>query len=308
MKKLSLPVGAAPIVQLDIPADIELYIKREDLVHPSISGNKYWKLFHNINRYADRSIPDEERLIITFGGAFSNHISALASFGAMASVKTIGVIRGEELKNSSVYNPTLSVAIDNGMELHFVSREEYRDKEALYREYQTHFAAALIIPEGGSNATAVEGIGYMLGPDTKEFKYLCAAVGTGGTVAGLSRFAGDDQKVIGFGVVKDSALPARIRELGARDNLELKDAAGAGYGKINDEDVRFINAFQQRHGIPLDPVYTGKMMRKLISLADDGFFAKGSKVLAFHTGGLQGIAGANDFLRQKQRPIINYQI
>lgn len=292
-----------PIIEVPIESKVRLFIKREDLTHPEISGNKYWKMFYNVKKYLEKEV--SERKIITFGGAFSNHIAAAAALGNEFGIKTLGIIRGNELENSWQENPTLFFAHQNGMSFRFVTRETYRNKERLMTELQKEFPESLVVPEGGTNENAVEGIQYMLTDETNDFDYICSAVGTGGTVSGLSRFAQPHQKVIGFKAVKDISLENRIKNLSKKDNFTLIDASDGGFGKITDENVRFINEFYQYFGIVLEPVYTGKMLRKIFEMIAEGYFPANSKILAFHTGGLQGIAGANEMLKKKNRNLIN---
>ena len=292
-----------PIVEIPIESKVRLFIKREDLTHPEISGNKYWKMFYNVKKYLEKEV--SERKIITFGGAFSNHIAAAAALGKEFGIKTLGVIRGNELEDSWQENPTLFSAHQNGMSFRFVTRETYRYKEKMMKELQTEFPESLVVPEGGTNENAVEGIQYMLTDETNDFDYICSAVGTGGTVSGLSKFAQPHQKVIGFKAVKDNSLENRIKNLSKKDNFTLVDASDGGFGKITDENVRFINEFYQYFGIVLEPVYTGKMLRKIFEMIADNYFPANSKILAFHTGGLQGIVGANEMLKKKNRNLIN---
>ena len=291
-----------PIVEIPIESKVRLFIKREDLTHPEISGNKYWKMFYNVKKYLEKEV--SERKIITFGGAFSNHIAAAAALGNEFGIKTLGVIRGNELEDSWQENPTLFSAHQNGMSFRFVTRETYRYKERLMAELQEEFPESLVVPEGGTNENAVEGIQYMLTDETKDFDYICSAVGTGGTVSGLSKFAQPHQKIIGFKAVKDNSLENRIKNLSKKDNFTLVDASDGGFGKITDENVRFINEFYQYFGIVLEPVYTGKMLRKIFEMIEDDYFPANSKILAFHTGGLQGIVGANEMLKKKNRNLI----
>ena len=291
-----------PIVEIPIESKVRLFIKREDLTHPEISGNKYWKMFYNVKKYLEKEV--SERKIITFGGAFSNHIAAAAALGNEFGIKTLGVIRGNELEDSWQENPTLFSAHQNGMSFRFVTRETYRYKERLMAELQEEFPESLVVPEGGTNENAVEGIQYMLTDETKDFDYICSAVGTGGTVSGLSKFAQPHQKIIGFKAVKDNSLENRIKNLSKKDNFILIDASDGGFGKITDENVRFINEFYQYFGIVLEPVYTGKMLRKIFEMIADNYFPANSKILAFHTGGLQGIVGANEMLKKKNRNLI----
>ena len=301
---MKIPEISIPIIEIPLEKNIRLFLKREDLIHPHISGNKYWKLFYNINSYLEPK--PENPFIITFGGAFSNHIAATAALGKEFQSKTLGIVRGEELQNKFQENPTLKLAHENGMEFRFVTREAYRNKESLTQILQKEFPEALIIPEGGTNHRAVEGIQYMLNSETKSFDYLCTAVGTGGTVAGISKFAEENQQVLGFKVVDDDSLYNRVVELSKRNNCKLIEAHDGGYGKISDENIRFINVFKEKYGIQLDPIYTGKMMKKIFELIDDNYFPDGSKILAFHTGGLQGIFGANERLKKQNRPLINF--
>lgn len=299
---MKLPEIHIPIIELPVNNNVKLFIKREDLIDSQISGNKYWKLFFNINQYLEKK--PEKPSIITFGGAFSNHISAVSAVGKMLNIPSLGIIRGEELQDKWLNNPTLVFANQNGMNLRFVTREEYRDKEKLTQSLQKEFPDALIVPEGGTNEDAVNGVKMMLNNETKDFDYLCTAVGTGGTIAGILKFSEDNQKVIGFTVVNDSSLKNTISELTFKRNFDLIDSSFGGYGKIKDENIRFINDFKERYGIPLEPIYTGKMMQKVFELIEEGYFPENSKILCFHTGGLQGIEGANLLLQKQNRNLI----
>jgi len=302
---LQIPEPKIPIIEIKTHFDVRIFIKREDLIHPEISGNKFWKLFFNVNQYLESK--PENPLLISFGGAFSNHIASVSAFGKEFGIPTIGIIRGNELENNWQDNPTLSEASNNGMQFFFLSREDYQNKEKLIIEFSEEYPNSLIIPEGGSNEMAVKGVQYMLGNDTKDFDYLCTAVGTGGTIAGISKFAEEHQKVVGIKVIKDDSLENLVKQWSGRDNFELIDADENRYGKISDENIRFINWFHQEYQIPLDPIYNGKMMQKIFDLVEKGFFPKGSKILGFHTGGLQGIKGANLFLKGKNRPLIDFE-
>ncbi|QIY89201.1 1-aminocyclopropane-1-carboxylate deaminase/D-cysteine desulfhydrase [Chryseobacterium gallinarum] len=299
---LQFPTETIPIQEIPIDKNVRLFMKREDLIHPSISGNKYWKLFYNVNNYLNQN--PESPYIITFGGAFSNHIAAVSAVGNLAHIPTLGIIRGEELQHKWRDNPTLLFAKRNGMNLKFVTREEYRHKEKLTEFLQHEFPEALIIPEGGTNPEAVEGVKMMLNEQTKDFDYLCTAVGTGGTIAGISKFCEENQKVIGFKAVDDSSLENKIFELTLKRNFNLIDSGFGGYGKISDENVSFINDFKEKYNIPLEPVYTGKMMQRVFELIDENYFPENSRILCFHTGGLQGIEGANLLLEKQYRNLI----
>ncbi len=293
-----------PIVEILLDKNCRLFIKREDLIHPQISGNKFWKLHFNVKNYLETK-PNFPQ-IITFGGAFSNHIFSVSALGKELEIETIGIIRGDELTKNWQENPTLEQANLNGMSFRFVTRQDYRDKEKLAENLQTEFPEALIIPEGGTNELAVEGIKFMLTVATKEFDYLCCAVGTGGTLAGISKFAEEHQKVLGFKAVKDNSSERKILELSGRKNFELIDASEKGYGKISDENVQFINQFHKQYNIPLEPIYTGKMFRKIFELIESNYFPENSKILVFHTGGLQAITGANNMLKKQNRELIKF--
>lgn len=299
---LQFPLKKTPIQEIIIDKNLQLFIKREDLIHPQISGNKYWKLFYNLNTYLEKNA--DNPMIITFGGAFSNHISAVSYAGKLSSIKTLGIIRGEELQNKWQQNPTLCFAFENGMDFRFVTREEYRNKELLAENLRKEFPNSILIPEGGTNKDAVDGVKMMLNDDTKDFDYLCTAVGTGGTIAGISEYCEENQKVIGFKVVNDSSLEETISNLTSKRNFILKDASFGGYGKISDENVCFINKFKKEYNIPLEPIYTGKMMQQIFEMIANNEFPEGSKILCFHTGGLQGLEGANLLLKKQNRPLI----
>jgi 1-aminocyclopropane-1-carboxylate deaminase len=299
---MKIPAYSIPIIEIPLGKSVRLFLKREDLIHPAISGNKYWKLFYNINSYWDKNL--ENPYVITFGGAFSNHIAATAALGKEFNLKTLGIIRGEEIQNKWQNNSTLKLASENEMDFRFVTREEYRNKEILSQNLQQEFPEALIIPEGGTNELGVEGVQFMLNFDTKSFDYLCAAVGTGGTIAGIAKFAEHNLQVLGFKVVDDDSLYNTVIELSKTDGFKLIEAHYGGYGRVSDQNIRFINDFKDKFGIQLDPIYTGKMMRKMFELIDENYFPEGSKILAFHTGGLQGIFGANEMLKKQNRDLI----
>ena len=298
--------GTIKVPMVEIPVQgVKLFIKREDLVHREISGNKYWKMFYNVKNYLAK-LQIENRLIITFGGAFSNHIAATAAVGEKFGVKTLGVIRGEELEGNWQDNPTLKDASCRGMDFLFVDREAYRDKEKISQSLQEQYPEALIVPEGGTNEWAVKGIQYMLDERTQGFDYLCSAVGTGGTLSGLVKYAENHQKVLGFKVVNDTSVDERIFQLSGKNNYTLFDAHEGRYGKITGETITFINDFYDKYEIPLDPIYTGKMMRNLFQLIEENYFSENAKILAFHTGGVQGILGANELLKKQKKELIKF--
>ena len=283
--------------------NVELFIKREDRIHPFVSGNKYRKLKYNLIEAKKQGF----KTLLTFGGAYSNHIAAVAALGHGLGFKTIGVIRGEELENKVLENPTLSFAAQNGMQFKFVSREVYRNKtsESFIKALNNQLGDFYLIPEGGTNDLAVKGCEEILLDVKNEYDYVCCAVGTGGTISGLINCSKLSQQVLGFPALKGDFLKQDISKFVKQTNWELMaDYHFGGYAKINEELVAFINQFKMNYNIPLDPIYTGKMMFGLFDLMNRGFFPKGSRILAIHTGGLQGIEGMNSRLKKKHSPII----
>ncbi len=282
---------------------ISLCIKREDLIHPVISGNKYRKLKYNLLEAKNRG----EHTLLSFGGAYSNHIAALAYAGKERDFRTIGVIRGEELKHHWQDNPTLKAAQAQGMQLYFLSREDYRRKEetAVLSQLKAKFGDFYLLPEGGTNALAVKGCEEILTSEDDTFDVICTCVGTGGTLAGLANAAWPHQRVLGFPVLKGEYLKDSIRNFAQKDNWELVPGFHfGGYAKVNADLVRFINRFKEQTGIQLDPVYTGKLFFGLLELIKQDTFAPGTRILAIHTGGLQGIPGMNIVLKKKNLPLI----
>lgn len=286
-------------VQFPLVNGIELVIKREDEIHPHISGNKYRKLKYNIITAKNQGF----NTLLTFGGAFSNHIAATAAAGAEFGFKTIGVIRGEEIATKFYENPTLSFARNCGMKFKFITRSLYREKEnsefieSLKKEFGTFYQ----LPEGGTNKLAIKGCEEILTIEDKSFDYICTAVGTGGTIAGIINSASPHQKVIGFPSLKGDFLNNEIAKWTTKTNWELEtNYHFGGYGKINNNLITFINKFKEKTSIPLDPIYTGKMLYGIVDMIQNLTFDKGSKILAIHTGGLQGIEGMNKLLKQKK--------
>jgi len=283
---------------------VSLYIKREDLLHPHISGNKFRKLKYNLAQAKKES----QTTLLTFGGAFSNHILAVAAAGNEFGFKTIGVIRGEELRSKIDDNPTLLKAREFGMDFEFVTRESYRDKENIefIEALRKKFGDFYLIPEGGTNDLAVKGCEEILSEDDADFDYICCAVGTGGTISGIINCSKPGQQVLGFPALKGDFLRQDICRFATKNNWELiTDYHFGGYGKVSEELIRFINGFYKKNEIILDPIYTGKMAFAVIDLIDKNYFPDNSKILMIHTGGLQGIAGMNKLLKQKKLIEIN---
>ena len=274
--------------------EVRFFIKREDLIHPIVSGNKWRKLKYNLIRAKEEG----HTTVLSFGGAYSNHLHALAAATNAAALKSIGMVRGEEL---SSLNPTLSDAKSNGMELHFISREDYKKKteENFINTLHEKFGNFYLIPEGGYNEEGRKGCSEILEEITIDFEVVCTACGTGTTMAGIITSLPEKTKAIGFPILKGGDfLYKEINNL-LSSSSEFKnrnwhletDYHFGGYAKWNQELLDFMNVFQQKHGIPLDQVYTGKMMYGLFDLIGKDFFQKGTTIVALHTGGLQGLGG-----------------
>lgn len=279
-------------IPIHFPNGIELFIKREDLLHPVISGNKFRKLKYNL--------AEAKRLgykkLLTFGGAFSNHIVAIAGAGKEFGFETIGIIRGEELEEKINENPSLAVAQQFGMKFVFVSRDTYKLKDTpeFLEEMQSQFGNFYLLPEGGTNKLAIKGCEEILNELDSEFSYVCTSVGTGGTVSGIINSAASNQNIIGFSSLKGDFLQKDITKFAKQKNWTINcEYHFGGYGKVTNELIEFMNSFYIQYKIPLDPIYTGKMMFGILDLIQKDFFPQNSKILAIHTGGLQGIAGMN---------------
>lgn len=285
---------------------IELFIKREDLLHPVISGNKFRKLKYNL--------AEAKRLgykkLLTFGGAFSNHIVAVAGAGKEFGFETIGIIRGEELIDKIEENPSLKFAHEHGMQFHFIDRRSYRDKTSteFSSKLEQMFGSFYLIPEGGTNDLAIKGCEEILTfEDKSEFSHICCAIGTGGTISGIINSSSEIQQIIGFSSLKGDFLSEVICNFVQKKNWNVNCTYHfGGYGKVSEELIDFLNQFYQETKIPLDPVYTGKMMFGIIDLIHNNYFPPHSKILAIHTGGSQGIAGMNQVLKEKNKKIIQY--
>lgn len=293
------PKGAAPI---------KLWIKREDLLHPYISGNKYRKLRYNLEEAQGNNFST----LLTFGGAYSNHIAATAAAGKEYGFKTIGIIRGDELKDKTTYplheNPTLNFAHQQGMQLKYIDRKSYRLKHTpdFVEKLHDELGAFYLVPEGGTNNLAVEGCEEILNEEDSKFDYICCAIGTGGTISGIINSKKTHQKVLGFPALKGDFLSKEIRKyVHTMDNWQLQtDYHFGGFAKMNEDLVHFINDFKRQTAIQLDPIYTSKMLYGIVDLMKKGYFDKEAKILAIHSGGLQGIDGMNQRLKRKNLPII----
>jgi 1-aminocyclopropane-1-carboxylate deaminase len=294
-RRMPSPVEAlqSPLIR---QKQLHVWIKRDDLIHPELSGNKWRKLKYNLLEAAERNAPR----LLTFGGAFSNHIAALAAAGQILQWPTLGIIRGEA---PTPLNPTLQKAVGEGMELKFVSRGDYRKKDdpAMIASWVDDLSSYYIIPEGGTNKLALKGVEEL----TEEVRhqldvkpdYVLVSCGTGGTMAGLIQGFDAGHQIIGFPALKGDFLEREIRELlgeKKRPGWELcLDYHFGGYAKFQPELIQFINQFNLEHQLPLDPIYTGKLFYGFFDLVKKDFFPPGSHLLLIHTGGLQGIKGFN---------------
>jgi 1-aminocyclopropane-1-carboxylate deaminase len=282
---------------------VSVFIRREDLIHPFISGNKFRKLKYNLQQ----AKAENKETLLTFGGAFSNHIAAAAYAGKEQGFKTIGIIRGDELRGKISDNPTLQFAQECGMQFKFVTREDYRRKtEAVFLEnLKQEFGNFYLVPEGGTNELAVKGCEEILTKEDTEFDFICCSIGTGGTISGIINSLLPHQKVLGFPALKGDFLNEDIRKFARNQNWELVTAYHfGGYGKVNPELIAFINQFYKENQIPLDPIYTAKMVFGVMDLIQKDYFPENSKILLIHTGGIQGVAGMNLKLRNKHLPTI----
>jgi 1-aminocyclopropane-1-carboxylate deaminase/D-cysteine desulfhydrase-like pyridoxal-dependent ACC family enzyme len=274
---------------------IELFIKRDDLIHPEISGNKWRKLKYNLE--------EAEKLgkkgLLTFGGAYSNHIYATAAAGKEFGFHTIGVIRG---KDASEENPTLSFAKSCGMTLHFIDRDEYRNKndKDFLEKLKAEFNEPYIIPEGGANIQGVRGCAEIISEIDLSFDYICCPCGTATTLAGLVTGLKGKSKALGFAVLKNGGflneeVNKLLNEGQTYKNWSINtDYHFGGYAKADGTLLKFIAELEQKHQIQYEPIYTGKMMYGVYDLVSKGFFKKGERIIAIHTGGLQGLAGLKE--------------
>ena len=292
-------------IEEQFPNGISLFIKRDDLLHPVISGNKFRKLKYNLQEAKQLGYSK----LLTFGGAFSNHIVAVAGAGNEFGFETIGIIRGEELATKVDENPSLQLAQSLGMKLHFVSRSEFQNKESVVflSHLERQFGSFYLLPEGGTNALAIQGCKEIIGEEEKAFTHICCAVGSGGTISGIIEGAHEHQKIIGFSALKGDFLSDVIRKFVTKTNWELETKYHfGGYGKVSDALISFLNDFYEQTQIPLDPIYTGKMVFGVLEKIKNNEFPSNAKILLIHSGGLQGIKGMNQKLKRKNKSIIIY--
>lgn len=294
-------------IELDIFSEkgIEVFLQRDDLLHKDVSGNKWRKLEYCLRNY------DYSRFkgILTFGGAFSNHLAATAAACKLLNIPFVACVRGEEPKE---YVGTLAFLRNLETTIYWVGREDYRllrdrnwpnpDPE-LFKDY-------FVIPEGGQSDMAVKSCMEISKNWLETYDFACCSIGTGTTFSGLvNGLKKHKTKGLGFIMLKDKGyLSEEISNMTISENYELSRAYHFnGFAKVSDVLVDFINQFYLQTKIPLDPVYTGKMMYGLCDLAKKDYFPRGSKIIAIHTGGLQGISGFNSMRKQKGKTILNFE-
>jgi 1-aminocyclopropane-1-carboxylate deaminase len=265
---------------------LNISILRADLIDPVVSGNKWFKL----QLYVRDAIAAGKTTLATFGGPYSNHIVATSTYGASMGLETVGFIRGEK---PVALSPTLTDAMENGMTLHFVSREDFEQTEKIISHNQDPSWAW--IPEGGYGITGAEGVKSMLTiKDTASFDTIICAVGTGTMMAGLIKAAAPHQQVIGLSVLKnnisiDEEIKALLTPEESKKNFEINhDYHFGGYAKHTPALIDFMNDCYKKMELPLDFVYTAKLVYGVEDLATKGKFDPTSKILIIHSGGLQG--------------------
>lgn len=271
-----------------------MHIKREDLADPYFGGNKWRKLKYNLIQ----AKAQHNNTLLTFGGAWSNHIYATAAAGKYFGFKTIGIIRGEAHDR---LNPTLQFARDCGMQLEYVNRQTYRTKNSkeFTNELHQRYGDFYLLPEGGSNLLALKGCAEIVDDINIPFDVITTACGTGATLAGIITALSPNQQAIGFAVLKgadflDKEVSRMLINSGHRSahNWHIeKNYHFGGYARSKAELFTFIRQFKSDFDIELDAVYTGKMLYGLFDLISNNTFARGTRIIAVHTGGLQGNAG-----------------
>jgi 1-aminocyclopropane-1-carboxylate deaminase len=272
---------------------VELAVFRLDHINQEVSGNKFFKLKYNLQAAKEKGLSQ----VLTFGGAYSNHIFATASAARFAGLQSIGIIRGDGIDEN---NPTLSFAKECGMKFHFVNREKYRMKKnpEFLEDLRQAFGNFYLIPEGGTNNLAIKGTSEILLARHHEFTHVCIPIGTGGTFAGLALSIHSGQKLLGFSSLKGDFIHSEIQNLLDEFSINPKGETElfteyhfGGYAKWKAELLDFLHWFKNEFEIVLDPIYTGKMAFGIWDLIQKKHFPKGSKILMIHTGGLQGIQG-----------------
>ncbi len=283
-----------PVKLPNVSNDVKVFMKRIDLVHPVISGNKWYKMKYNIAEMMDEG----KGTLLTFGGAFSNHIHATAAAGKIFGFKTIGLLRGEE---HLPLNETLQSAVANGMEIHYVDRTTFRERDSVkfLDGLKKQFGDVYILPLGGTNTIALKGCAEIVDQIEVDFDYICSASGSGGTFAGIATGLNGNKKGIVFPALKGGEfLKEVISDLVFKysgknfQNWTINtDYHFGGFARLTKELVEFTKKFEKLNGFELDYIYTNKMMFGIAELIKSGYFKMGETIVAIHSGGLQGNLG-----------------
>ena len=284
--------------------DFEIYLKREDKIHPIISGNKYRKLKYNIEFLKNNN----KKSLITFGGAYSNHLLACSYAGHINGFNTFGIIRGNEL-NDKELNSNLKKCKKYGMKFNFISRDEYRERngEKYLKSIQKKFKDSIIIPEGGTNILGVKGCEEILNNTDKAFDVICCPVGTGSTISGIINSKNKNQLVLGFSALKSSKIKNVIAKfVNNKEWFVFDDLNFGGYAKVDKRLVNFINEVNINNGIILDPIYNSKMMFSVIDMIKKNKWHFGKKILLINTGGSSYVNDINLKLKKKGCLTIDY--
>lgn len=275
--------------ELFLQKRVRLSVLRLDKIHPVVSGNKLFKLHY----FLDEALRSSHKTILSFGGAYSNHLAATAFACASLKLKSIGIVRGEQPTRLS---PTLQQCLKDGMRLKFISRQKFAEKESeeFMLSLQNEFGHYTIVPEGGYHPSGADGAALIMNLIGQDHSHICTATGTATTLAGLLKAAAPSQTIIGVPVLKGiSDIEERIKYL-LGDKTSLKNLQllpgyhFGGYAKKNDALIGFMNECWQQYHIPLDFVYTAKMFFGIIDCIRNDHFPPGSNILCLHTGGLQG--------------------
>jgi len=267
-------------------------ILRLDIVHPIISGNKWYKLRYNV----EQALLQNRTTLLTFGGAYSNHLIATAAVAKELKLKSVGIVRGLYAKEN--LTPTLQACAENNMELHFISREDYIQKEDKnwLQKIEAQFPGAYTIPEGGNNEFGKKGIEEMAAQIRSDYTHVAVSVGSGTTFSGIRNALPETIKILGFAPMKNGCYLADKLQL-TKANWQLTDRYHfGGFGKWNEVLIEFMNQFYQLYKIPLDMVYTAKMFYGIKDLLEQNYFPEEARILCIHTGGLQGNACINERL------------
>lgn len=308
----------SPIQKITTKNDIEVWIKRDDLIHPEVSGNKWRKLKYYLEDFRKSG----KEVLLSFGGAFSNHLAALAALGKMAGIPTRALVRGEEVHS----NPTLDYCRQQGMLIDTISRKDYaeRDNPEFLRSLSQTLPHVYLVPEGGKGSLGVKGCTEIMREVEEYFDIVAVSAGTGTTAAGMLMGIGKSELwcfpalkggrfispaierwLLDFQLHFSTELAEKVL---IREHLRLVDNYHfGGYARVSEELVEFMNDFYRRYQVPLDPVYTGKMMYGIFDMIESGAMPAGTRLLALHTGGLQGIKGMNERLKNSGSKLLNYE-